>query len=363
LKPTKHTARRQNGVPTIADVSKRAGVSSMTVSRVINGDAVVREETREKVMAAIKALNYIPNAAARSLAAADHIKIALFYSNPSASYLSEFLVGILEGVDRSNTQLVLEKSEGGEHYARSIERIIQARIDGTVLPPPICDDQAVIDRLVQAGITVVTVGAPNTKVSSVNIDDRQAAEDMTDHIIALGHRHIGFILGNPNHIASRARFEGYLASLTKAGIAFDASLMAKGDYSYTSGIESARALMNLSPRPTAIFASNDEMAAAVVAVAHQMGLDVPTDITVCGFDDTLLSTTIWPTLTTIHQPIVDMSREAVDLLTREIRAKRAGVTSKPEQTVLNYRLIVRESDSAPPKRIRLAKPRRDDPVA
>lgn len=350
-------------MPTIADVSKRAGVSSMTVSRVINGDAVVREETRNKVIEAIKALNYIPNAAARSLAAADHIKIALFYSNPSASYLSEFLVGILEGVDRSNTQLVLEKSEGDQHYARSIDRIIQARIDGTVLPPPICDDQAVIDRLVQAGITVVTVGAPNENVSSVNIDDTQAALDMTDHIIALGHRRIGFILGNPNHVASQARFEGYRASLGKAGIEVEPALIKEGDYSYASGIECARALMKLTPRPTAIFASNDEMAAATVAVAHQMGLDVPADITVCGFDDTLLSTTIWPTLTTIHQPIVDMSREAVDLLTREIRAKRSNVVAKIENTVLDYKLIRRESASKPPKNIRVAKPRRDDQPA
>jgi LacI family transcriptional regulator len=174
---------------------------------------------------------------------------------------------------------------------------------------------------------------------------------MTRHLGALGHVRIGLITGNPNQTASGERVEGYRAALDDMGIAFDAELVVEGLFTYRSGLDAADRLLELPVPPSAIFASNDDMAAATVAVAHRKGLDVPGDLTVCGFDDTALATTIWPELTTIRQPVTEMSRTAVDLLVRQIRAHNAtGEGVEQKHLLADYELIRRQSDAAPRRR-------------
>lgn len=346
------SSRRQRSVPTISDVARRAGVSPMTVSRVINGEANVRDSTREAVNAAIAELNYTPNAAARSLAGAEEIRIGLLYSNPSAAYLSEFLVGGLEQASRSNVQLIVEKCDIGEEEKQAAQHLARIGIDGVILPPPLCDSASVLTVLAEAGIPVVVVatGRPPQAVSAVSIDDYQAAYAMTRHVAALGHQRIAFITGNPNQTASERRLEGYRAALADAGLPRADELVADGLFTYRSGLDAAETLLDLADPPSAIFASNDDMAAATVAVAHRRGLDVPSDLTVCGFDDTALATTIWPELTTIHQPIADMSRAALELLVQDVKARRAHSTAKPRHTLLDFTFVRRQSDAAPRRR-------------
>jgi LacI family transcriptional regulator len=342
-------ARRQTSAPTIHDVARHAGVSPMTISRVINGEKNVRASTRALVDAAIRELNYAPNPAARSLAGADLIRIGLLYSNPSAAYLSEFLVGSLDQCSRLNVQLVVEKcDEGGE--AAAAAKLAAMGLDGVILPPPICDSAAVVKTLADANTPAVAVatGRPMAGVAAVRIDDRNAALAMTRHLLALGHRRIGFIAGHPNQTASAQRRDGYLAALAEAGVEPDETLMAQGYFTYRSGLDAAERLLAATAPPTAIFASNDDMAAATVAAAHRRGLDVPRDLTVCGFDDSALATTIWPELTTIRQPIADMSREAVTVLVEEIRSRRSGEAPKQRQALLDFDLIRRQSDAPPP---------------
>jgi LacI family transcriptional regulator len=349
---TDKTSRRPRSAPTISDVAREAGVSPMTVSRVINAEANVRPATRAKVDGAIAALNYSPNLAARSLAGADAIRIGLLYSNPSAAYLSVFLVGSLDYASRSSIQLVIEKCDPGEHEIEACDRLLAGGVDGIVLPPPLCDSPGVIDRILAAGIPGIAVatGNPLSGLSAVSIDDYQAAFAMTRHIIALGHHRIGFIVGNPNQTASGRRLAGYRDALAAADLPADDALIVPGLFTYRSGLDAAETLLELDEPPTAIFASNDDMAAATVAVAHRRGLDVPSDLTVCGFDDTALATTIWPELTTIHQPITDMSLAAVEQLVREIRAARAGNRAEPVHLKLDYTLVRRQSDAAPRRR-------------
>ena len=343
---------RSKSRPTISDVARHAGVSPMTVSRVINGETTVRPATRALVEAAVAELNYAPNSAARALAGARPIRVGLLYSNPSAAYLSEFLVGGLDYASRGNLELVVEKCDAGTREREAVERLIKAGIDGIVLPPPLCDAKPVIDALAAAGVPGVAVasGHPDARLSAVNIDDYRAAFEMTRHIIALGHQRIGFIIGNPNQTASERRLAGYRAALDDAGIAPDDALVVQGLFTYRSGLDAAEQLLTATPPPSAIFASNDDMAAAAVAVAHRCGLDVPSDLTVCGFDDSALATTIWPELTTIHQPIADMSVAAMELLVREVRARRAGKPATPTRQELDFSLIRRQSDSAPRRR-------------
>ena len=266
--------------PTISDVARCAGVSPMTVSRVINGASNVRPTTRDAVNAAIAALNYAPNPAARNLGGAGQIRIGLLYSNPSAGFLSEFLLGSLDQARRSDVQIIVEKCQLGEHEIEVTRHLIDGGIDGIVLPPPLCEADAVLKLLAAARIPTVTVasGLPSEDALAVRIDDREAALTMTRHIMALGHRRIGFIAGNPNLSASARRLEGYGAALEEIGIALDQTLVARGLYTYRSGLDAAEQLLDLPDPPTAIFASNDDMAAATVAVAHRRSLDVPGDL-------------------------------------------------------------------------------------
>ncbi|MEH3158659.1 MAG: LacI family DNA-binding transcriptional regulator [Sphingomonas taxi] len=347
------SSRRAGSAPTISDVARLAGVSPMTVSRVINGENNVRPVTRERVEAAIAQLNYAPNPAARSLAGAGAVRIGLLYSNPSAGYLSEFLVGSLDQAGRSDVQIVVLKCELGDHEVEVARRLVDGGIDGIILPPPLCEAPAVLALLAEAKVPAVSVATSQPRPASlaIRIDDHAAAMAMTRHIMDLGHRRIGFIAGNPNLSASARRLDGYRDALAAAGLAVDADLIAQGLFTYRSGLDAAERLLDLPQPPTAIFSSNDDMAAAAVAVAHRRGLDVPGDLTVCGFDDTTLATAIWPELTTIHQPIADMARAAVELLVGTIRRERSRMPDGQER-VLDYTLIRRQSDAAPRHRPR-----------
>jgi LacI family transcriptional regulator len=333
----------------MADVARLAGVSAMTVSRVMNGKGLVRESTRRKVAEAIAALNYTPNQEARNLAGSKPIRIGFLYSNPSAAYVSEFLVGLLSQSGLNNVQLFVEKCEAGAQDEEQARRLIGNGLDGIILPPPLCDSEAVISCIAAAQIPAVVVacGLPDQRVGAVSIDDYEAAYHMTLHLIALGHQRIGFVVGHPNQTASARRLAGYRAAIAAKGADASADLVVQGMFTYRSGLDAAEHLLGLAERPTAIFASNDDMAAATVAVAHRLGLDVPGDLTVTGFDDTALATTIWPELTTVRQPIAGMAREAVQSLVRRVRAQREGDQAEPEQITMDFELVRRQSDAAP----------------
>ncbi len=346
-------SRRQRNAPTISDVAAKAGVSPMTVSRVINGESNVRAETRKRVEVAIKALDYAPSSAARTLAGGEEIRIGLLHSNPSFTYLSAFLVGSLDQASRLNVQLIVEKCDDEDEEASAVDHLMRTRLDGIVLTPPLSESLPVLEVIHKRNIPVVAVAtgrAPDWALS-VSINDHAAAYEMTRHLAALGHRRIGFITGNPRQTASDERMQGYKDALRDAGLGEAPELIAPGLFTYRSGLDAAEQLLDLPEPPSAIFASNDDMAAATVAIAHRRGLDVPGDLTVCGFDDTALATTIWPELTTIRQPVFEMSRTAIDLLVREIRSRNASSRSVQELHVMaDYSLIRRQSDAAPRRR-------------
>jgi LacI family transcriptional regulator len=166
---------------------------------------------------------------------------------------------------------------------------------------------------------------------------------MMRYLLSLGHKDIAFIQGDPKHTPAQLRYQAYLDVMGEEGLTVRAERVAPGLFTYRSGLEAARKLLAGESHPTAIFAANDDMAAAAVAVAHGMHLDVPHDITICGFDDTPVATTVWPELTTIHQPIGDMARAAVDMILELIRNRRSGEVSGVQHKLLPYTLVTRES--------------------
>ena len=346
------TERRKGDAVTIHDVARHAGVSPMTVSRVMNSNNNVREATRELVLRAVRELNYTPNAAARSLAAAQGTRIALIYTNPSAAYLSELLVGALAGASHAAAQLVIDTWDHMSRIAeRAAARKIAQSVAGVILPPPLCESKAVLSELASAGIPVVAIasGRFQPDLSSVRIDDFRAAQEMTEHLISFGHSRIAFIKGHPNQTASALRYEGFQAAMTAAGLAVDQALVQQGYFTFKSGLEATEKLLNRKNPPTAIFASNDDMAAAAVSVAHRRGLDVPRDLSVVGFDDTPTATTVWPELTTIRQPVSAMATSAIELLLRGIRQRKEDESRVVADHVVAHALIKRDSVAAPRK--------------
>jgi LacI family transcriptional regulator len=340
----KKSGRRSGSVVTIHDVARHAGVSPMTVSRVINAQINVREETRARVAASVAALRYSPNQAARSLASADTTHIGILYSNPSAAYLSEFLLGSLEQSSLSGCQLVIEQCEGVESEREAIQRLVKGGVNGVILPAPLCDSREALMGVEGALLPAVLVasGRPAAGYCAVSINDFEASRAMTRHLLGLGHRRIAFINGHPNQTASGQRLRGYIEGMTEAGLSVDTDQVAQGYFTYRSGLEAAEKLLETF-RPTAIFASNDDMAAATMAIAHRKGLDVPGDVSVAGFDDTPLATTVWPELTTVRQPIAEMAREAVRLLIEQIRGKRGRSAPQPVHKLLKFSLVKRDS--------------------
>ena len=321
----------------------------MTVSRVVNGGRNVSAATRELVERAIEELDYSPNLAARRLAGGYSIKVGLLYSNPSASYISQFLMGGLDEAQRRDIQLVVVKCDPGEAELKAAHQLFDAGVDGIILPAPLCNSNALLEVIRARNIPAVAVasGLPVAGIASVSIDDFDAAREMTAHLISLGHRRIGFIEGSPDQTASARRREGYAAALAEAGIALDPGLVQPGLFTYRSGLEAAEHLLAMEPRPTAIFASNDDMAAAAVAAAHRHGLDVPGQLTVAGFDDTAMATTIWPELTTIRQPISEMAGAAVEVLTEAIIAHRRGRKEQAARHMVCEHSLVRRESTAP----------------
>jgi len=338
---------------TVVDVARMAGVSTMTVSRVVNGVPSVRPDSRAKVQAAVSALNYMPNLAAPKMTGSRPIQIGLLYSDVRAGYLNGFVQGLLSKISLRHVQLNAQFCSAGSDGMELVAAMLANGVDGLILPPPFCESQALLDLIARSGTPAVTVsaGTPSGHFYGVSIDDYKAAYEMTRHLLALGHQRLGFIMGDPEQSSSERRLAGFRAAASDAGLDMGHDVqVVQGHFTYHSGLDAAEQLLSDRPRPSAIFASNDDMAAATVAIAQRLGLCVPSDLTVVGFDDAPIATTIWPELTTVRQPIGDMASMAVDLLVRHIRAWRIGVKLPFSQQMMDCALIRRHSDSAPKRR-------------
>jgi LacI family transcriptional regulator len=341
---------------TIIDVAKHAGVSIKTVSRVINNVKTVKPQIRERVMRAIQKLDYHPNPSARGLGGNRSYLLALLYDISCGYYATSVLAGAMECSRAANYQIVMQPCDYNamslsEDVCRSVR---QSRADGVILTPPLSDLSAVTAAVESLRIPFVKIapGKHTDTYRSVSTNDRESCASMTEQLVAMGHQRIGFIIGNPDHAAVMDRYRGYLDGLEACGLKVDKALVVQGYNSHASGAQSARKLLNgpAAKRPTAIFASNDEMAAGALSVAHSMGLSVPEDISIVGFDDAPLASQVWPALTTIRQPITDMAAEAAQLLLSTLTGRPAD----PCRHLVPSALTFRQSTGPAPNRARRA---------
>lgn len=335
---------RRKAAVTVHDVAERAGVSPMTVSRVVNGTRV-REPLRLKVEAAIRELSYVPNVAAR-VARSGGLRIGVLFNNPRSSNLGEFLMGAFHQGARDGCQLLVEPVAAHPTPVDAVRKLVAMGVDGVTLPPPLCDSLEALDLLWQADIPALSFATadPRSHSCAVLIDDFEGARTMTRHLLSLGHRDIAFVRGDARHSPALRREEGFRAAMAQAGHPVRPDRVVQGDFSYRSGLDAGRALLS-GPvsRPTAVFASNDDMAAAVAATAFGLGLRVPADLSIAGFDDTPIASLLWPQLTTVHQPIAEMASTAVEILSEFIRERRSGGNPSVRHHVVPFTLRERES--------------------
>ena len=324
----------------IHDVAALAQVSIKTVSRVVNKAPNVSPELQARVDAAIKQLDYRPNQSARRLAGGRSFMIAFLYNNPAPGYVSRIQIGAAWRCRELGYHLVVEPiSPDGEERFEVLERLAAAlRPDGVLLVPPLSDDDGLLARLAEMRLPYARVaGSVVATGFTIHTPERAAGRMVADHLIALGHRRIGVITPPPSHRAALRRVDGFRDGLSAAGISVDDSLSVGGQFDFASGIEAGEKLLALPQPPTAIFATNDEMALGVLTLAHRVGLRVPEDLSVVGFDDTTASLTSWPPLTTVRQPLEDMGRSVIDALAN-------GPADAPE---FLFTLVERGSSGSP----------------
>lgn len=337
-----------NGKNTINDVARLAGVSKKTVSRVINDSPLVRPDTREKILALMQQLGYAPDPQARGLAFRRSFLIGLVFDNPTAQYIVNMQYGALDALRDSGFELVVHpcdsKSEG---YVAGIQRFAQQqKLYGVILIPRVSEDQALADALREIGCRYVRIAsvAMDEPENMVLTHDRQAGAEAANYLESLGHRRIALITGPKRYRSSIERGGGFEEALAKRGIEIPAELTYEGGYTFESGVAGAETLLTRNPRPTAIFACNDEMAAGVYKAALRMGLSIPGDLSVVGYDDSPLASQLWPALTTIRLPIRDLGRQAAAMLLAENWPRAAQA---PAGISVSPHLVVRDSCQPP----------------
>ena len=339
---------RRTGNPTINDVARLSGVSKKTVSRVINRSPLLNDETRKRVLDVIAEIGYVPNPQARGLALRTNFLIGLIHDNPNAQMVLNVQQGILEALQGSEYEMIVRPVDRGSSAMLDDVRhfLERQRLYGVVILPPISENDALARLCDELGCRYVRMGSaelddPDHMVAS---NDREAVRAATAYLIEQGHREIGLIAGPHGFRSAVERRHGFEDALKAAGIKLPRSLIAEGNYTFESGIAAAEKLLDLSPRPTAIFASNDEMAAGTVHAARQRAIDVPEALSIIGFDDTPIAAHIWPPLTTVRWPIISMARSAALKL---LSAASEGEDDVAEPSLFISRLVKRDSVAPP----------------
>jgi LacI family transcriptional regulator len=337
--------------PTINDVARVAGVSKKTVSRVINRSSILSDRMRKRVEAVIDELGYVPNPQARALALRRNFLIGLVHDNPNAQTVMNVQQGLLEAIQDTEFEMVVRPVDSWaptmiEDLRHFFER---QRLFGVLLMSPVSDNDAVAMLCEDIGCRYMRVGSaafgsPQRMVTS---NDCEAVREATDYLISMGHRRIGLVAGPRGFRSASERRQGFEEALRAVGIALPRSMVAEGNYLFESGVVAAGRLLDQVPRPTAIFSSNDEMAAGVIHGACQRGLVVPRDLSVIGFDDTAIAAHMWPPLTTVRRPIASMARAAaLKLITDIAEDEGSGDAGQPSMFPST---LIRRSSVAPPR--------------
>ncbi|MEY4239052.1 MAG: hypothetical protein RL339_1653 [Pseudomonadota bacterium] len=347
-------ARRRQAV-TIKHVAADAGVSLQTVSRVINNEPNVRPEMKERVQASIDKLGYVPSIAAQRMSGSrSYLILAIndrdrtiedWRARQGTDWVDQMLLGGMLKCAEHGYRMIFELVDThSDHVERELLGAIAAlQPDGIILTPPHSDNPQIVNFLGEQNIPFARIGSVQTGAGiPVSMDDEGSARQATEYLIARGHRRIGFISGSSDYALSGWRIDGWRAAMAHAGLPAD-GLLAAGDFSYASGEAAARQLLERPDRPSAIIASNDQMALATLEVARSLGIAVPQELSLISFDNTPLVHFTQPPLTAVDQPIAATTSKAVEL----IIAAQKGEAPPAALTVVSATIHERDSVAAP----------------
>ncbi|MDF7776155.1 LacI family DNA-binding transcriptional regulator [Sphingomonas sp. AOB5] len=338
------------GKPTINDVARLAGVSKKTVSRVINRSPLLNADTRAKVEKVIADIGYVPNVQARALALRRNFLVGLIHDNPNAQMVMNVQAGILEAIRDTEFELIVRPIDrGSSTMLADVKNFLERqRLYGVLILPPVSENDMLAELCQDIGCRYVRMGSTtlDTPEHMVASNDAEVVKEAVNHLISLGHSRIGLIAGPHGFRSARERRKGFEEALAEADIKLPRSLIADGNYTFETGLAAADRLLDLSPRPTAIFASNDEMAAATLHAARRRGMSVPEDLSIIGFDDTAIAQHIWPPMTTVHWPIISMARSAA----LKLLADFFGDDLASEEPSLFPSTLIHRASVAPPRK-------------
>jgi LacI family transcriptional regulator len=325
---------------TIKDVAREAGVSVATVSRVWNEAAFVSTATRQRVAAVAARLGYSPHGAARSLITRTTHALGVLLPDLYGEFFSEIIRGIDHTAQASGYHILVSSSHDSKDEIDAALRTMRGRVDGMIIKSPDLEARRTLQTL-QGSFPVVLLngGAEAKAFDTITIENHEGAREMTRHLIARGHRRIAMVCGPQRNYDAAERLRGYHTALTESGIEHEASLVVRGDFSELSGYGAVSQLLELEPRPTAIFAANDSMAIGALSALREAGMRVPDDVAVAGFDDIPLARYMNPPLSTVHVDISQLGERAAALLLASLRKG-----NRPHQQLqLSTTLVIRAS--------------------
>lgn len=331
---------------TLVDVAKKAGVALVTTSRALNGTGFVSEETRKKVQAAAKALGYSPNLTAKILKGGRTNLLGLVVSNLHAAPMTEIMAAVSLAVKQSGLDLIIynASTELGALKQQDINRVLGSLCEGILLALPTAQEGNLAEfESSKVPVVLLNYWRDQASLPTVRADNYEGSRAAVEHLIALGHSRIAFITGSSYTGQSQERQRGYQDALKSAGIRPTKGLVVRGDFSQSSGFEATQQLMALPRPPTAIFAANDSMAFGVMDALKEKGLQIPGHVSVMGFDDIPSSSHVYPRLSTVRQPLQEISTQAVRMILRRIRPENDLPGADESLIELPSTLVIRDS--------------------
>jgi LacI family transcriptional regulator, repressor for deo operon, udp, cdd, tsx, nupC, and nupG len=335
-----------NSLTTMADVAREAGVSVATVSRLLNNQETVSPDTAVRVFAAIKKLSYEPNILARNFRKNESRVILVISPNVTNPYYAHILSGIGDAATKSGYSALICNTEDDEAREReALDMLKKRRADGAILMASNIGCQWLLEYANKYPLVQCSEYDPNVDIPHVSIDNYKATQEAMEYLITLGHKQIAIISSENEYISTSLRLKAYKDTLEKHGIMpkEDYIISASRDYSFKSGKSTAKELLMVSPRPTAIFCISDTLALGAITAAKELGINVPDEVTVIGFDDVEHTTMFHPYITTVAQPCYELGKQSTNLLYAQMTQGK----EMSRQLILDHKLIIRESSSSP----------------
>jgi len=326
---------------TIRDVARAAGVSVATVSRVFNNSGPVHEETRARIREVASALRYSPNSAARSLITAKSNTLGVLLPDLYGEFFSEVIRGIDQTAQDNGYHVLVSSSHETQARIEGAMRAMRGRVDGLIVMSPDIDGPTLAANLPDSlPVVLLNCAVDGTSYDAISVDNFGGAYAMVRHLLSSGPTRVAIITGSSRNYDARERLRGYRAALRDAGAEQQEGWEIAGDFTETGGYRAARAIAALSPRPTAVFAANDAMAIGALSAFREVGLRVPEDIAVAGFDDIPMARYMSPPLTSVHVEISELGARAMGVLLAAVQEKNRH---ERQQVVLPTTLVVRQS--------------------